>query len=618
MFPAIVYEACVLRRRGELAPLWTAALCVLGVAALTGLPGCGLDAVDRRTNRLVAQAAQAIGAPVAPQRSYKPLDEYERPGQASKQIETTNPAPSELTYSSFDKDLTVAQRLEGFLGYGAVDEEGALRIDLPTAFRIAQKSAREYLNQEEEFILASIRLLIERHRWGPRLFNTLSSTIDSDLRDGGETALRILNELRMTQRLPYGGELEARLLWQATDQLREAVGERDADYDQNATLSLIANVPLLRDAGLIAQEDLIQQERNLIYAARDFERFRREFLVDIARDFLGLVAQLQQIENQKRSIASLERSLARTIAQVQAGRERPSARNQIGQSLDQARSQLINITERYLVSLDQFKIRLGLPVTQDVVIVPTEFRLPEPAATPGEAAELALRHRLDLQNRRDQLDDSRRAVANARNQILPDLDLSAQANFRTDPDNRNAGFDLSTDASDWTASVTFGLPLDREIERLNLRSSILNLNRAVRAYEQFRDQVILDARAARRRIDQQRVSLELAIGNVRVNRLTLEEFEIRTDVNPFNLTDAEENLLRAENDRDERERDLQIAILEYLLATGQLRVDREGQFQPLPGMEQRPPDQPDQADEPDQTDDQPGEEQGAGPDPAGR
>ncbi|RMD65060.1 MAG: hypothetical protein D6824_03195, partial [Planctomycetota bacterium] len=81
------------------------------------------------------------------------------------------------------------------------------------------------------------------------------------------------------------------------------------------------------------------------------------------------------------------------------------------------------------------------------------------------------------------------------------------------------------------------------------------------------------------------------------------------------LTDAEENLLRAENDRDERERDLQIAILEYLLATGQLRVDREGQFQPLPGMAQRPagPDDAGQTAQPDQqgTQEPPAQEQDA-------
>lgn len=575
------------RRRRSLRLLARAACGLAAMAALVFValaPGCGLDAIDSKTNRLVAQAAQAIGSPVSPHREYTSLDSYNKRGQTSKSVETENPSAADMTYPTAQEDLGVAERLEAFERYGAIDEKSAIKIDLPAAFAIAQRTAREYLDQEEEFILASIRVLIERHRWSPRFFDTLSATFNGDLRTGGETAVRIVNELRATQRLPYGGDLEARLVWDATDQLRQAVGASNADFDQRATVTLVANLPLLRNAGLIAQEDLIQAERNLIYSARDFERFRRTFLVAIARDFLGLVAQVQQIENQKRSITSRERSLARTAAQVIAGRERPSARNQIGQSLDQARATLINITESYLVRLDQFKIRLGIPVTRDVEIITSGLNLPESGVSPAQAAETAIKNRLDLQNRRDQIDDARRSVSNSRNQVLPDLDINAQANFRTSPGNQNAGFELTKNASDWMSSVTFGLPLDREIERLNLRSSILSLNRQIRNYDQFRDQVILDARSARRRIDQQRVSLDLAIGNIHVNSLTLEEFEIRTDVNPFNLTDAEDALLRSENDRDSRERDLQIAILEYLLATGQMRVNRDGALDPLKGM----------------------------------
>ena len=36
---------------------------------------------------------------------------------------------------------------------------------------------------------------------------------------------------------------------------------------------------------------LIQAERDLVYSARNFEAFRREFLVAIARDYFALVAQ---------------------------------------------------------------------------------------------------------------------------------------------------------------------------------------------------------------------------------------------------------------------------------------------------------------------------------------
>ena len=43
---------------------------------------------------------------------------------------------------------------------------------------------------------------------------------------------------------------------------------------QSAEIILEADIPLLRGAGNVAREDRIQAERDLIYAAREFERFR--------------------------------------------------------------------------------------------------------------------------------------------------------------------------------------------------------------------------------------------------------------------------------------------------------------------------------------------------------
>ena len=73
---------------------------------------------------------------------------------------------------------------------------------------------------------------------------------------------------------PYGDELHGQVLNGNT---------------QTADLIFNADIPLLRGAGMVAREDLIQAERNMVYAARDFERFRRTFLFDITTEFLNLV-----------------------------------------------------------------------------------------------------------------------------------------------------------------------------------------------------------------------------------------------------------------------------------------------------------------------------------------
>lgn len=537
-----------------------------------------MDSIDRKINEMIeGESAQLGGGSLPPVRGFEDRDAMRRVGDAEYRPDTRNPSAQAMQYDPISPDRDVSGALEG---YAEIDEAEALRIDLREAFRLAQESAREFKNEEEEYVLAAIRLLIERHLWDPRFFNDTTVSVDGGFDSSIDTPLTIINELRATKRLRYGGEVEARWLVQATEQLRGAATD---EFVQSSELIFSGNIPLLRGAGLVAREDLIQAERELVYAARDFERFRREFLVEIANDYFNLTNQLANIRNQERSLASLQQSAERTRAQVEAGKRPAADLRRLQQSVLSTQSTLINIRERYIVTLDRFKVRLGIPVETPVIIEPLTIDLPEPSATPAEAGQIALMYRLDLQNTRDRVADARREVANRRNDILPDLDVNADFRARTNPDEDEPGLDFEFEDATFGASVTFGLPLDREIERLNLRSATIGLQRSQRNYELAADNVILEARAARRAIDQQRFSIFLAEARVNDNQLLIEELKLK-EGDPFDLTQAEDDLLAAENDRDESIQALRTAVLEYLLATGQMRVDREGQFEPLPGM----------------------------------
>jgi len=562
-------------------------LVCLGLWCAAG--GCSsMDSIDRRVERLVRARSETIGAAVTPQFREPVLDSYDERGQYEKQPPSTNLSASELTYTAADPERDVLSRLKAF----AEPATEAEHLDLRDILRISQRSAREYLSAEEDYLLAAIRLLIERHLWGPRFFDDVASTVDFTRDDGAwEGAYRLINTLRATQRLPYGGEVEARAVWEAAQQLRSVAGDQ---YTTASTLSLSANIPLLRNAGLIAQEDLIQAERDLIYAARDFERFRREFFVDIASEYFNLIAQAQSIENTRLNYQGLLRESERTLELVEAGRTpRFEVRNFEDRVLS-SENDLRNAEESYRTALDRFKIRLGIPVERQIVLLPFTLDIPEPEVSVDTAGELALRYRLDLQNARDRLLDARRNVRNARNQLLPDLDAALSADFRNDIDDENEGFTIDPDDADYIASLTLGLPLDREIERLNLRSAIISLQRAIREYEEFRDSVILDARAAVRQIELARFSLTLSDERVEINLSRLEALEInRAEATALDVISAREDLLSARNNADNARRDLRIAILRYLLTTDQLRVGLDGSIEPLAGMVI--PDQPGEA-----------------------
>ena len=68
-----------------------------------------------------------------------------------------------------------------------------LTISLRDALRMAQRQGREYLSAEEEYILTAINLLIEQHRWGPRLFN--DTTVGTTIANLGMTDVTFPNPL---------------------------------------------------------------------------------------------------------------------------------------------------------------------------------------------------------------------------------------------------------------------------------------------------------------------------------------------------------------------------------------------------------------------------------------
>lgn len=492
---------------------------------------------------------------------------------------TVNPPSSALRFSPADEARDVNARLERFYA----SPEQVRTLTLQDALRQAHRTAREYLSAEEDYVLAAIRLLVNRHDFAPQFFANTTAQVTATGTDGSyQTPLRILNELGVSQRLPDGGQVAARLVWEAVEELRESATDR---YAQASSLALSASIPLLRGSGPTAREDLIQAERDLVYAARSFEGFRRTLLVSVARDYFDLAQQLAAISNQRRRLGGLLKLEERIGALVEAGRLAEFQRNIASNQVLQARSSLANQSEAFQLALERFKIRLGMSIDQPVQIEPAAIDLPEPETTPEAAAEAALAYRLDLQTTRDRADDARRGVEVARNDTLPDLNVGAGVTARSQPGAREGGMVWELDDLIYSGSVTFGLPLDRERERLALRRSIIELERAVRAVEETRDRVVVEARSRVREIDRARFNLKLAEQAVFINQRRLEEQDLKRDeVTAQEIVDAQNDLLSAENARDQAITDLRNAVLAYLLATAQLRVDREGQLIRLPGM----------------------------------
>lgn len=558
-----------------------------------------MDDVDRRVAAMLEDRSKIVHT-VPPGRTWPSV--HPDPATRERSLETTpqtvNPAAETFRFDVASESRDVAAKLEEYAveSYGSsVQGEGlrdAISLTLAESWRRAQRGARDYLTAEEDYILAVIRLLIEQHRWDVRYFNDTTLTATNTWDDGSPSpALNIINTLRAQKQLPSGGEVEAAWVTRASQDLREQVS---AGYEQSSAVRLSATVPLLRGAGPVARESLIQSQRDLIYAARSFERFRRRFLVSIADDYFRLIQTQAEITNQERSLASLRTFRDGVQARVDAGRI-PAFNVSIAENdVLNAQASLASLRERYILQLDQFKVRLGLDLKTPVVVKPLLIDVPIPATTLDAATAAALDFRLDLQTARDRVDDARRAVANAENAVLPDLNVGARATLPTNPRDDVSGLSFSPRDANVEGVATLSLPLDRTIERLSVRQATIQLQQRERSLDETRDEVVISVRGALRGIDLAAFQLKLAEQQVEINRRRLQEQLLKIDtVEPRDVVQSENDLLAAENRRDQRKTDLRNAVLNYLLESDQLRVAPDGVFQPLPGMlDPRPQDPP--------------------------
>ena len=551
--------------------------------------------VREQNDRLREELAEPASQPLGPDRA--------SPRQLSISPQTNNPIASELIYERAPEDQDVRARLQRLLAdsnalsprllgeYASSPSNDNAAQPLPEmqvlkleeCLRISQRTGREFLSAQEDYLLSAIRLLQERHLWGPRLFNDTTLSLGDEGDEGRfDPALDLINSLRATKRLPYGGEVEARWLWNATENLRQQTTGR---YIQSSEIVLAGRIPLLRGAGTIAREDLIQAERDLVYQSRSFERFRRAYLVDIAQDYFALLETRAQIINQIRQLRSLEQFDKATRARVDAGRLEAFQTAITENRLRSAESALEGLRDSYVLQLDRFKVRLGLEVNDQFDVSDDIYALPEPLAELNASVERALSLRLDVQNSADQLDDAGRIVVNAKNGILPDLDLRGEVGIPTDPNDRQGGVYFDPDETRYSASATLSLPLDRERERLAIRAAQIRLERAQREHQRLLDNVAVSARGAVRAVPLARFQLDLAEQQVEINKRRLRAQKLQEDaIDPQQIVDTENDLLDAENARDRARTRLRNAILNYLLETDQLRVTREGSLQTLPGM----------------------------------
>ena len=445
-------------------------------------------------------------------------------------------------------------------------------LGLRETLDLALKGNRGYQTRLEDLYLTALGLTGTRHAFSPRLSAVLSYFFAT------------ANDAPADHDASLGLGLDKILPWGGTLSLSADTGFADDDLAGPGTfdtgLSIQLTQPLLRGAGHeVSHEALTQAERGMIYEIRDFELFREDFSIEVAERFYGLVAGQQSIRNQKENLerATFDRRKAEAFFDVGRVNELEVLRARRQELSSQ--NDLLEAEEGYREQIDRFRIFLGLP-EEEVIDVLDEPPVFVPVTYDVDSAvQVALANRLDVLTERQRLEDSERALRIAKNGLLPDLDFTAQAGLSSLPDGTFS--DQELDQGTVSAGITFGLPVDRVLERNAYRSAMVQHDRAERGFEEFLDSVVIEVRAKIRELvrreESVRIQRELIRDQERNQRIAALQFE-RGEVSNREVVETEQALLEARNSLIREQVDYEIARLRLLRDLGILFIDEQGMW----------------------------------------
>jgi len=520
---------------------------------------------------------------------------------------------------------------------GIVAPETALAdglvLSLNDSLRIAARNNREYQSRKEAVFLSALELDLRRDAFRPVFSGPVEAsgagrgTGDGNVLDAAQSA-----GLGVTQRFKQGAILTGAIAFDLT-QLLTQEGSSSLGFLADSSIE----VPLLRGSGRwIVTEPLTQAERNALYAIYDFERFKRVFAVDLASSYLGVLRQLDQVDNAEENYRRLVTSSRRAQALADEGRLPEIQVDQALQDELRARNGWISAQQAYAASLDAFKNQLGLPVdaaisldrqTLKQLAEAVKAALPDfgalevaesgsesvPAADdpieleppneegrgplemdPQAAILLALEHRLDLRIAEGGVFDAMRGVAVAADGFRPEFTLFAGGSVgESRPIGSAALEDASVrlDRGNYNALLRLDLPLERTAERNDYRSSLVTLEQAVRSLQALEDNIKLNIRNQLRDMLESRESLRIQAQAVKLAERRVDSTSLLLKLGRAEIRDvleAQDALLSAQNALTSALVNYRVSELQLQANLGLLEVDANGLWREYSPATQRP------------------------------
>jgi len=348
---------------------------------------------------------------------------------------------------------------------------------------------------------------------------------------------------------------------------------------RSSDLRVAVAQPLLRGFGpTYTQFDLTNSRRARQSQERSFELSRQRLAVQVIATFYQVVKQRQLTEVSRQSLERSESLATASEARLKVGLASKLDVFRAQLQASQAQESMVQSGAALEGALEDFRLLLGLSPSDPTE--PEGVTLEDPREGEIEPLEVlvprALQTRIELKELQDEVDDGRRNLVVARQNLLPQLDVGvgySRVGF-------GSSFSDSVRAGDPRVDffLSTSYPLERATEKANKAVAELDLLARERNLRQRELEVEAEVRSAvrslqriQKSVELQRQGLEFAVQQHRLATLRYQ----RGLASNFDVVDAEGSLVSARSALVNLLTDYQVARAQLLRAVGTLDVNAE-------------------------------------------
>lgn len=326
----------------------------------------------------------------------------------------------------------------------------------------------------------------------------------------------------MSESLPFGGSLNIRLDNSLNDsnQKFQTINPR-----YSSTLRFSFSQPLLRNFGFdLSRREILIARTNLDISEIQFERTLSETVYNVEEAYWNLTYAVDNLDVRRQALRLAQDLLAKNQRSVEVGTLAPMEILSAKAEVATREADIIQAEAQVKNAEDKLRTVLNMPDSSEPLLLRDKPTFAERKIGAEEALAVATQMRPDLRASRLGLKNENLNVAYARNQVLPELNLSASywspgvsgdqiiylnsdpltgVILRTIP---GGGSDALKDAmgfkyKNWSLGLTLSLPIGNVLSRALYAQAKLNLQQALLNVKNDEQQAALEVRTAVRSVD---------------------------------------------------------------------------------------------------------------------